>query len=421
MSRVLDAISPARLGPSYRRLLTSSWITNLGDGIGLAAGPLLVASRTDRPLLVAMAALLGRLPWLLFGLYAGVVADRHDRRTIVMGANLARGAVLVVLTACAVVDVLSVAVVLVAVFLIGIAEVFADTTAGTLMPMIVGPDDLGLANSRMQAGHVVVNQLAGPPIGAFLFAAGVAWPLATQVVCFAFGASVLAKVTLPMPERTTEARQARHEIAEGLRWLWHHKAIRTLTLTVVSFNVTFGAAWAVLVLVASERLGLGEVGFGVLTTMSALGALLGAWGYRWLSERVSLANIMRAGLVIETGTHLTLATTTLPAVAMPVLFVFGIHEAAWGTTATSIRQRAVPAELQGRVNAAYLLGVFGGLVVGAALGGLLAGAWGVTAPFWFAFVGSGIILLLIWRTLDHIAHAGETDPSGEQDEPTRTG
>lgn len=410
MSRVVDAISPARLGAPYRRLLTSSWITNLGDGIGLAAGPLLVASRTDRPLLVAMAALLQRLPWLLFGLYAGVVADRHDRRRIVIVANLARAAVLVALTACALADVLGVAVVLVSMFLIGTAEVFADTTAGTLMPMIVGPDDLGLANSRMQAGHVVVNQLAGPPIGAFMFAAGIVWPLAAQVVCFVFGATVLAKVVLPMPERSGEVRHARHEIAEGLRWLWRNGPVRTLTLTVVSFNVTFGAAWSVLVLVASERLGLGDVGFGVLTTMSALGALLGAWGYGWLSRRVSLANIMRAGLVIETGTHLTLATTTLPAVAMPVLFLFGIHEAAWGTTAISIRQRAVPAELQGRVSAAYLLGVFGGLVVGAGLGGVLAGAWGVTAPFWFAFVGSGLILVLIWRTLEQIAHAGEDGP-----------
>ena len=404
---IVDAVSPPRLGTAYRRLLTSSWITNLGDGVGLAAGPLLVASQTDDAFLVAMAALLQRLPWLLFGLHAGVVADRHDRRRIVVVANLARAAMLLALTLAAMVDGLGVAVVLVSMFLIGTAEVFADTTANTLMPMIVAPADLGLANSRVQAGHVVMNQLAGPPIGAFLFAIGIAWPLAAQVVLFVAGAAALTRVALPAPERRLDDRRARHEIAEGLRWLWANRPVRTLTITVVSFNVTFGAAWSVLVLVASERLGLGEVGFGVLTTMSALGAVLGAWGYARLASRVSLADIMRAGLVIETVTHLTLATTTSPVLAMPVLFLFGIHEAAWGTTAVSIRQRAVPDELQGRVASAYLLGVFGGLVVGAALGGVLAGTWGVTAPFWFAFVGSAVILLLIWRTLEGISHAGE--------------
>lgn len=407
MSRVLDAISPARLGVAYRRLLASSWITNLGDGVGLAAGPLLVASQTDRPFLVAMAALLQRLPWLMFGLYAGVIADRHDRKRIVVGANLGRAAVMLGLTLAVAVDVLTVGLVLIAVFVLGVAEVFADTTSGTLMPMIVESDDLGLANSRFNAGHVVVNQLAGPPLGAFLFAAGIAWPLVAQAVLFCYGAVVLARVALPMPARTAEQRHARHEIAEGLRWLWHHGPVRTLTLTVVSFNVTFGAAWSVLVLVATERLGMGKVGFGVLTTVSAVGALISSALYPRVTARLSLANVMRAGLVIETGTHLALATTRTPWIALPVLFVFGMHEAAWGATVMSIRQRAVPLELQGRVASAYLLGVFGGLVVGAGLGGVLAGAWGVTAPFWFAFAGSALILVLIWRTLDLIAHADE--------------
>lgn len=404
MSRVLDAIIPARLGPRYRRLLASSWITNFGDGIGLAAGPLLVASQTDDPLLVAMASLLQRLPWLLFGLYAGVIADRHDRRLISAFANIARGAVLAMVVAMVVLDAVNVGVVLVAMFLLGTAEVFVDTTANTLMPMIVEPDDLGIANARIMGGHIVVNQLAGPPIGAFLFAVGIVWPLAAQVVLFVAGALLLVRIPFPLPVRPEGERHARHEITDGLRWLWEHGPVRTLTITVVTFNVTYGAAMSVMVLYVREQLGLGDIGFGVLTTMSALGGLLGSWGYGWLQSRLSLGNIMRAGLVIETGTHLTLALTSTAGVAAAVLFVFGIHEAAWGTTAVTIRQRAVPTELQGRVSAAYMLGVFGGLVVGSALGGLIAQVWSVTGVFWFAFVGSAIILVVIWRTLERIAH-----------------
>ena len=113
---------------------------------------------------------------------------------------------------------------------------------------------------------------------------------------------------------------------------------------------------------------------------------------------------MRAGLIIETVTHITLAVTRTPAVALVMFFVFGMHEAAWGTTAITIRQRAVPADFQGRVGSVYMAGVYGGLVIGAALGGVMASLWGITSPFWFAFVGSAIILVLIWRQLSHIAH-----------------
>ena len=84
MGRVVEAVLPARMGTPFRWLVGSSWTSNLGDGIALAAGPLLVASQTSDPFLVAMAGLLQRLPWLLFGLYAGVLADRVDRRRLVV-------------------------------------------------------------------------------------------------------------------------------------------------------------------------------------------------------------------------------------------------------------------------------------------------------------------------------------------------
>ena len=102
-------------------------------------------------------------------------------------------------------------------------------------------------------------------------------------------------------------------------------------LTIVTFNVTFGAAWSVLVLYSLERLGMGEVGFGLLTSALACGGLAGTLAYGWLERHVSLGNIMRGGLVIETLTHLVLAVNTLPAVAMVVFFVFGAHAFIWGT------------------------------------------------------------------------------------------
>ena len=408
VSVLLDTLAPTRLGVGFRWLLASSWTTNLGDGIAIAAGPLLVASQTDDAFLVALAALVQWLPPLLFGLYAGAWSDRLDRRMIVVAVNLVRAAVLAVIATSIVTGMVSIAVVLVALFLLGTAEVFADNASQTLLPMLVRRPDLAIANARIQAGFITVNQLAGPPIGAALFAAGMAWPFIGEAMLVTMGALLVSRVVLPgLPRDPARSTAIRHDIAEGFRWVRHHAAIRTLVLTIFIFNITFGAAWSVLVLYAAQRLSLGEIGFGLLTTVSASGGLLGTMAYGWITRRVSLGNIMRIGLIIETFTHLGLAITTVPAVAMAIFFVFGAHAFVWGTTSVTVRQRAVPTELQGRVGSVNTVGVFGGLVVGSGLGGLLAQRFGVTAPFWFAFAGSAVFVVLIWAQLAHIAHDDE--------------
>jgi hypothetical protein len=180
VSRLAETVAPRRLGAGFRWLMAGSWTSSLGDGIALAAGPLLVASQTDDPLLVAMAVLLQQLPWLLFGLHAGALADRLDRRTIVVTVDLFRVAVLTVLCATVATDRVSITVVLTALFLLGTAEVLADNASSTLLPMLVGRADLALGNARLMTGHLTLNQLAGPPVGAALFTVGAVWPFLGQ-------------------------------------------------------------------------------------------------------------------------------------------------------------------------------------------------------------------------------------------------
>ncbi len=403
----MEAVLPARMGTPFRWLVASSWVSNLGDGISIAAGPLLIASQTSDPLLVAMAGLLQGLPWLLFGLFAGVLADRVDRRRLVIAVDLVRAAVLAVLTATVITGAVNVPVVLVTMFVLGTAEVFADTTTGTLLPMVVAKRDLGIGNARISTGSLTMNNLVGPAVGAGLFAAGMAWPFLVQTVCIALGALLISRMVVPRLEQPATRSHIRRDIGEGFRWTWGNKAVRTLTLTIVTFNVTYGAAWSVLVLYATDVLDLGAVGFGLLSTVGALGGLAGTASYDWLERHASLASIMRVGLLVETFTHLGLALTTTGWVAMAIMFVFGAHAFIWGTTSRTVRMRAVPMELQGRVGSLYAIGVFGGIVAGQALGGLIARIWGITGPFWFAFVGSAILLALIWRELAHIAHADE--------------
>ncbi len=123
---------------------------------------------------------------------------------------------------------------------------------------------------------------------------------------------------------------------------------------------------------------------------------------------------MRIGLIIETLTHLSLALTRTPAVALAIMVVFGAHAFIWGTTSITVRQRAVPQELQGRVTSVNGLCVYGGLVIGAALSGPIADEWGITAPFWFAFVGSAVFVVLIWRQLAYIAHDDMPPPDAAE-------
>lgn len=204
MRRLVETVLPSRLGRSFRWLLGSSWITNLGDGVALAAGPLLMASQTRDPRLVAMALLVQRLPFLLLGLYAGVIADRLDRRLIVVLVNSVRAAILTGLAVSIGTGHVNVTVVLMALFTLGVAETFADTTTATLLPMMVAKADLGIANARLMAGFLTANQLAGPPIGALLFAAGMMLPFITQAVLMAMGALLMSRIVVSAPERRTD-------------------------------------------------------------------------------------------------------------------------------------------------------------------------------------------------------------------------
>ena len=156
---------------------------------------------------------------------------------------------------------------------------------------------------------------------------------------------------------------------------------------------------------------MSAVGFGLLTTAMAVGGIIGTSSYGRLERRFSLGDIMRVGLLIETATHLVLALTTSAAVALATFVVFGAHAFVWGTTSTVVRQRAVPDALLGRVTGVYTVAGFAGIVVGTPIGGLLARDFGITAPFWFGFVGSAVLVIVLWRQFPKIAHAGDVAPA----------
>ncbi len=409
--RVTDRLAPRALGRDFRWLWASSTVSNAGDGLLIAAGPLLVTTLTDSPFAVAMATVVSFLPWIVLGIPGGAIIDRVDRRRLSVAVNLVRAVVLVVLAAAIATGTAGLPVVLVSFFVLGTAEMLADNTASALLANAVPKEHLGVANSRLTGTRVLTNDLAGPPIGALLFAVGMALPFGVDAVC-ALAAAVLVGRIAATPAgdpATVERRHLRHEIADGVRWLWHHPPVRALALTIFLFNVTFWAPYSLYVLYVTQHLGLDEVGYGLLITAGAFGGLAGSIAYPTLERRFALATLMRVGLLLETMTHLILAVSTSPIVVGATMTLFGVHAIVWGTTSTTVRQRAVPSAYMGRVTSVYMLLNVGGGVIGSIIGGIIAQNFGIIAPLWFGFVGSGILLAAIWRTLDDIAHAPLAD------------
>ena len=385
----------------FSKLWAASAVSNIGDGAMLAAGPLLLLSVTDDPTLVALGTVVQYLPWLLFSLAGGALADRGDRVRLVVIVDIGRASLVGLLAVAAWLDIVNVAMIYAVLFGLAAAETVADAASTALLPAVVEPAQLSAANGRLGAVQLVGNRLAGPPLGAWLFAAAAAAPFAVDAMSFVFAAALVARIgTPPRPAKhTTEHRSLRREIGEGLRWLWAHPGLRSLAVAMGLMNVVFMLAFATWPLYVRDRLGLGSTGFGLLLTAGAVGGVVGSFSVAGLERRFGPAAVIRAGLIVETLTHGCLATATSGWFAAAVMMVFGVHAAAWGAVALSIRQRLVPDHILGRVSSAYMFLAMCGAPVGALMGGPIAAQFGLRAPFVAASGAMALIALVWWRSL----------------------
>ena len=350
---------------------------------------------TDSPALVAGVTIASRLPWLLFALVAGALADRLDRRRTMIAVDLFRAALLGGLAIAAFADVASLAVLYVVAFALGVAETLFDTSAQSIMPNLVEPGKLSRANGRLYAVELTMNQFVGPPIGGFLTAAGVALAFGTGAAAYLLAAMALLTIGGAFRAvRDGPATRIHQDIAEGLRYLLGHRLLRVLAVMVGVSNLASSATFAVFVLyaVAPGPLGLDEVGFGLLTTTMAVGTLGGTFLVEPLERRLGRANLLSVSMA---GFGVTLIapafTTNVPLIA--AVWVLGaLIGIAWNVVTVSLRQRIVPDHLLGRVNASYRLLAWGTMPVGAALGGLIGETFGLRAVF---LVFGGLSLLLV--------------------------
>ncbi len=401
VASVTSSAAPARrpLGPDFARLLGAGAISALGDGISLAAGPLLVASVTRSPVLVAGAAFAQQLPWLLFSLLAGAYVDRLDRRRLLVVVHLLLSVVTGALALAIVLDVGRLPVIYLALFALGTGETVSRNASGAVVPAVVASADLARANARLYASFTLGTQLVGPPLGATLFLLTPSVPFAFDAFSFLLAALLLRQVRVLSGRAAVSGAGVRADIREGLSWLWHHRLLRLVAICICVMNLTFGGTMAVFVLYAHEQLGLGPQGYGLLLSVSAVGGLIGARLVPALELRYGVAALLRAGLVVEAVTQLALGLTHHAWVAAAVMLVFGVHATVWGVVTMSLRQRVVPDALRGRTSGVYLLFSAGGMAIGSALGGVVAHVGGISAPYLVAAAGVGLLAAVVWRAL----------------------
>ncbi len=396
----MHALRTVPLGADFRRLWTSTAVTNLGDGILMVAGPLLVASITTNPAAVAGAVFAQQLPWLLFALISGAWADRLDRRLLVVSVNLVRALALAGLAVAVYAGAQSVPLIYAVLFVLGTGETLADSAASAFVPAIVPAAQRPRANALMYANFTVLNQFAAKPVGAWLYVLSAAVPFAVNALTFALSAALLAGLrSVPAPPAERPRTRLRADIAEGVRWLLRHRLLRTLALTMAVGNVVFCAAFAIFVLYATERLGLTSVGYGVLLVAFAVGGLLGTVVAPRLIRSIGPPTMLRAGLVVETALHATLALTRSPWAVAAMIVVFGVHTTVWGVIVTTVRQRDVPPAMYGRITSVYALLELGGAALGSLLGGAVAVAYGLVATYATAAVAMAVLAVVVWRPL----------------------
>lgn len=394
---------PRRIGPRFTRLWTATTVSNVGDGLLVAALPLLAVRVTDSPILIAGLTFCRGVPWLLFGLSAGDIVDRTDRRRLMAFVDYGRGAVIAALAVAVLVSDVPIWVLYVVALGLGVGEVLFDSAAGAFLPMIVPDELLERANSRMFLSLTIANELTGPAAGAWLFAAAAAVPFIVDAGSFVFAASLVLTITGNFrvdPEPDEDATTMRERIHEGLSFIRRHALLRTLAIVGAGYNFLATGLEAVAVLYITSELGASEGQYGLVLTLAALGGLVGGLLAERIYARFDGGPVLVVDVLIcAAGALAAAAINTLWAWTLFDVLLFG-GSAIASIGSQSMRQRAMPRHLAGRVTSVFLLALFGAGPLGAAAFGVLTNltslraalvAFGVGATLLIGVFGSNLL------------------------------
>jgi MFS family permease len=390
----------------FARYWLSGFLADFGDGVRLAAFPLLAAQLTRSPTAVAAVTAVQSLPWLLTGAGVGVLVDRSDRRRLMAIVDVTRAVIIVGLAAAVLTHSAGLILIYLTAFTTGVGSALRDTAAVTCIPRLVDSADLDRANARVIAGQIVGNELAGPAAGGWLF--GLAAVLPFAVNAGTLGIAVLLLLTLPSVFRPVPATpdqdaapplaSARRNLRDGALWLWRHADVRDATIA-TGIIAAMDAAWfAVLVLYVIQALHQRSGVYGLLLAVAALGGISVGTAGPWVARRIGPWRSLLAAGAVMAVTQAGLGLTTNVIVAAVMLFASSAAWALFNMTAVTMRQRQVPAGLLGRITSLSGTVAGGAEALGALGGGALAAVAGIRAPMLIgALPITATVTLLAWR------------------------
>ena len=404
----------------FTRFVAASGLTNLADGIATVAWAWLASLLTRDPLLIALVAVALRLPWFVFAIPAGVITDRVDRRLLILRMDMLRGAAFV-FAAVAIWMAVPLAAptitliqpglylaILGAATVVGIAEVFRDNAAQTMLPALVPQASLEKANGRLWSVELVGNALLGPALGAFLIAAALPLPFVVGAVAYLAAVVLVLAINGHFQPEPAQVRNWRRELSEGFTFLWGAKLLRSLAWITGVWNLLFQMVMIALVLHVQENLGLDARAYGLILAAGAVGGIAGGWWGDAIITRLGPKRAAQWMLLASFPAFLGIAYAPGPFALALVLAAFEFTGLVWNTVSVSYRQRKIPDALLGRVNSLYRLLAWGMMPAGLLLSGLIvrvadgsvARDTALTAPFIVAALGALALAIAGWRALD---------------------
>lgn len=406
----------ADLPRSFWRLWIASGASALGDGAWAAALPLLASGLTRDPVALSFITIAIRLPWLLFGLLGGVLADRWNRWRVMWISDAIRGGLLAVATVGWIVDLIGIAELIAVTFLLGLGQVLFANASAAYLPELLDRDHqlLHRANARLTGTEWVGNGFLGLPVGAILFGLGQAIPFVVNALSFLFSSLLIRSLPATAPSADRTKRSLFADIRAGVACLVGDRLLLGLSLRPAFGNLAFSAGEAVFVLFAQEELHLSATGYGLVLAVEAVGAVTGTAMSRRLVRWLGSGGALTLASAVATCAQLVVGVSGSPVLVGAAMMASGAAVGAMFVVASSVRQAIVPGELMGRVAATSQLLALGAAPLGALLGGYLATTFNLRVPY---LVGGGFLAVttLISATMtrnrkikDALAKAGSS-------------
>jgi len=385
---VSSPLRRALAAPRFRRLLAARTFSRWGDIFSGVAMVVLVYRLTGSGLKVAGTVIFEIVPVLVFGLFAGAAVDRLPRVRVMVGSDLARGALALALVA--VHDQLW-AVYAIAFSMSAMSTFFVPAAVSVVPALVEAPEDLVGANAVMTSSAILSQILLAPVAGALVAVAGPGPAFALNAVSFFVSAALLVRLRVPaaLPVPAGGRRSYVHDVREGLALLRHDPLLRALSEVQALAALSAGATSALLVVLSERHLRVGPERFGLLLTAIGVGHALGPLALQRVVSEVRRPALLFGPLVVRGLVDVVLVASTSLGVAVVALVVYGLATNTGGVTFNTLLQRSVDDRARGRVFAFFDVVWQAARLTSVAAGGILADRVGVGGTY----VLAGVVML----------------------------